>query len=144
MAPRFEPPDETKSVAMSRQRTRDTAIELAVRRELHRRGLRYRLQRRIVPGAPRRAVDIVFPGPMVAVDCRACWWHGCPDHVSLPTRNRAWWAEKLRTNRARDRDTEKRLAAAGWAMAVVWEHDDVATAAASIERLVRDRTRRRP
>ena len=127
-----EAPDPLKSAAMAEQKQRDTALELSVRQHLHRRGLRYRLQRRIVPGAPRRTVDIVFPRAKLAVDCRACWWHGCPQHGALPARNRTWWASKLASNYTRDADTEYRLTAAGWVVYVVWEHDDPAQVAENI------------
>lgn len=109
---------------MATQRQRDTGVEMALRRALHRRGLRYRLQQRVVPGAPRRTVDIVFAGAKVAVDCRACWWHGCPEHREPPTRNREWWLAKLESNLNRDADTERRLADDGWFVVVAWEHDD--------------------
>lgn len=121
---------------MAAQRQRDTGVEMALRRELYRRGLRYRLQQRVVPGAPRRAVDIVFPGPKVAVDCRACWWHGCRAHGATPVRNQAWWLAKLATNRERDADTERRLTGAGWCVLVAWEHDDPKEVADSVVAVV--------
>ena len=137
-----EQADAGKSAAMANQRQRDTAVELSVRRELHRRGLRYRLQQRIVPGASRRLVDIVLPRPKIAVDCRECWWHGCPHHGALPGRNRTWWASKLESNSARDADTEHRLTTAGWAVVIVWEHDDPVQVAERIATYVAKRAPR--
>jgi DNA mismatch endonuclease (patch repair protein) len=131
-----ELPDPAKSTAMAVQRQRDTRVEMDLRRELHRRGLRYRLQQRIVPGVPRRSVDIVFPRARVAVDCRACWWHGCLGHGSQPAKNRSWWLEKLASNRERDRDTERRLHEAGWQVIVAWEHDDPLLVADRVEAAV--------
>ena len=127
---------------MAVQRQRDTRVEMDLRRELHRRGLRYRLQQRIVPGAARRSVDIVFPRARVAVDCRACWWHGCPDHSSEPARNRAWWLEKLASNRERDSDTERRLREAGWEVIVAWEHEDPLVVADRVQAAVAARRSR--
>ena len=121
---------------MERQASRDTGPELALRRELHRRGLRYRLHQRLLSGT-RRTADIVFPGPRVVVDVRGCFWHGCPDHRSDPRANRAWWADKIATNRARDADTDARLRAAGWTVIVVWEHEDVVDAADRVEAAVK-------
>src|SRR4051794_7639874 len=72
-----------------RQRVRDTAPETALRRELHRRGLRYRVDVPIVPGK-RRRVDVVFPRLMVAVDVRGCYWHACPAHGLQPKNNAEW------------------------------------------------------
>ncbi len=134
--------DPTKSAAMAAQRQRDTGVEMALRRALHRRGLRYRLQQRVVPDAPRRTVDIVFPRAKVAVDCRACWWHGCVEHRPAPFRNRAWWVAKLASNHDRDADTERRLAADGWVVFVAWEHDDPETVADRVAAAVATRRRR--
>jgi len=131
-------PSDVKHRAMRAQRERHTQPEIAIRRELHRRGLRYRLHRRIIPGT-RREVDIVFPGPRVAVDVRGCFWHSCPQHATAPANNAAWWRDKLEANRRRDVDTERRLRQAGWQIIVVWEHESPARAAARIEKIVRSR-----
>ena len=124
---------------MRSQARRDTSIELELRRELWRRGLRYRVDLPIV--GKRRRHDIVFRGPHVAVDVRGCFWHGCPDHGTLPKSNREWWADKLETNRRRDADTVQRLKDAGWEPIIVWEHDDLIASADRIEELVRSRSR---
>ena len=133
-------PTPEKRRAMQRQRERDTGPEMACRRELHRRGLRYRIHRRPVAGL-RRTIDIVFPTELVAVECRGCYWHMCPEHRSLPKRNAEWWEAKLTANVRRDEATVRELTAAGWELIVVWEHEDVRRAADRIEAAVR---RRRP
>ncbi len=51
-----------------------------------------------------------------------CFWHACPVHGSAPKSNATWWAEKLRRNVERDRDTDARLTAAGWTVLRIWEH----------------------
>jgi DNA mismatch endonuclease, patch repair protein len=122
---------------MASQPREGTGPELQLRRELHRRGLRYRLHRRIVPGHPRRTVDIVFGPARVAVFVDGCFWHGCPDHGNLPTNNADWWRDKLATNVQRDRETDRALKAAGWRVVRVWEHADVIEQAARIEASVR-------
>lgn len=124
---------------MRRQRTRDTGPEMALRRELHRRGLRYRVDRRVLPATTRRS-DIVFVGARVVVDVRGCYWHGCQEHGSLPTANSEWWTAKIATTRLRDEDTELRLREAGWDVIVVWEHDDPQAVAAAIEARVKGTT----
>jgi DNA mismatch endonuclease (patch repair protein) len=123
---------------MARQRVRDTSPELSLRRRLHARGLRYRVQARILPGV-RRTIDIVFPRERVAVEVRGCFWHGCSKHRSIPKANNAWWASKLASNVARDADTADRLERAGWTLVVVWEHDDPDAAAERVEMTVRSR-----
>lgn len=120
---------------MREQRRRDTAPELALRRELHRRGRRYRVDRAPLPGLRRRA-DLVFPTARVAVFVDGCFWHCCPVHGTRPKNNASWWAAKLDTNVARDRDTDTRLADAGWRVVRVWEHEDSVTAADAVDRVL--------
>lgn len=136
-APTLDTDDATRA-RMSRQRSRDTSPERALRSSLHRRGLRYRLHRRPLPGL-RRQADIVFGPARVAVFVDGCFWHCCPEHATSPRSNAAWWSTKLAANVARDRDTDSRLATAGWVVVRVWEHEDPAAAAARIAELVRAR-----
>ncbi|WP_243841399.1 very short patch repair endonuclease [Mycobacterium sp. DL592] len=121
---------------MSRQRTRDTGPEMLLRRELHRRGLRYRVDASL-PGMPRRRADILFTRAKVAVFVDGCFWHGCREHKTAPTTNAPWWAAKLTRNVERDRETDGHLISMGWTVRRVWEHEDITHAAADIEQIVR-------
>lgn len=123
---------------MTRQRRRDTRPEIAIRHLLHRRGLRYRVDAAL-PGMRRRA-DILFRSARVAVFVDGCFWHGCPEHRTRPKNNADWWAEKIARNIQRDRDTDQRLAEAGWHVVRVWEHEPAVQAAQRIADLVGDRT----
>lgn len=116
------------SARMSRQASRDTAPEVAVRRLLYAAGHRYRLHRP-VPGLPRRTIDIVFPGPKVAVFLDGCFWHGCPEHATQPKANADWWRAKLDRNMARDIETTSRLTEQGWTVLRFWEHENPADVA---------------
>ena len=124
----------TEQVAarMSRAARRDTAPELALRRELHRRGRRFRVVFR-VPGKNRRTIDIAFPRLRLAVFIDGCFWHGCPSHGRTPVQNSAWWTTKLAANKARDRDTDSHLAAGGWMVLRFWEHVEATVAASRVE-----------
>ncbi len=124
--------DARTSARMSRQRRRDTAPEVALRRELHRRGLRFYVDRAPLPGVRRRA-DLVFPRRRVAVYVDGCFWHRCPLHATDPKNNAQWWADKLAANVQRDRDTDSGLTAAGWTVVRVWEHEDPIAAATRVE-----------
>ena len=117
---------------MSTLSRKDTQPELALRRELHRRGLRYRVQMK-VPGNRRRTIDIAFPRARLAVFVDGCFWHGCPLHGTAPRSNAEWWTWKIVRNQARDKDTDSILDAAGWTVLRVWEHEPVATAADQVE-----------
>lgn len=123
---------------MSRQRTRDTKPEMLLRRELYRRGLRYRVNAAL-PGLPRRRADVLFTRARVAVFVDGCFWHGCPEHKTAPTTNGAWWAAKLARNIERDRETDAHLRSSGWTVLRVWEHEHIEHAATDIEQFVRSR-----
>jgi DNA mismatch endonuclease (patch repair protein) len=120
MADPPKPSSERVRQQMAAQRTSGTGPELALRSALHRRGLRYRVQRRPIPGV-RATADIVFTHAKVAVFVDGCFWHGCPVHATTPKANAAWWAKKLATNQARDRRTDETLRSAGWTVVRVWE-----------------------
>lgn len=111
---------------------------MALRRELHRRGLRYRVDTAPVKTVRRRA-DVVFTRRRLAVFVDGCFWHSCPQHGNSPQTNQQWWTDKLERNRRRDRDTDTRLQAAGWQVLRVWEHEDPHAAAVRIDELVRGR-----
>lgn len=121
---------------MSRQASRDTAPEIALRRALHRRGLRYRVGIRPIAQI-RGSADVVFTAARVAVYVDGCFWHMCPEHSTMPANNAAWWKAKLEGNRARDRRTDEILRANGWHVVRVWEHENVDEAAERVATAVR-------
>lgn len=128
--------DPLTSARMRAQRRRDTAPEVALRRELHRRGARFFVDRAPLRGLRRRA-DLVFPRRRVAVYVDGCFWHSCPQHATSPKNNAQWWADKLAANVVRDRDTDTRLADAGWTVVRVWEHEDPTEAADRVQAALR-------
>lgn len=117
---------------MQANRRRDTKPELALRRLLHARGRRFRVDYPPLPGLRRRA-DLVFTRKMVAVYVDGCWWHSCPMHGTTAKANATFWARKLAANQQRDRDTDRRLSEAGWAVVRVWEHESAEEAADRVE-----------
>jgi DNA mismatch endonuclease (patch repair protein) len=139
-ASRPTPKDGHVAARMQAQRRRDTAPEIAIRRELHRRGLRYRVEVAPLPHARFRA-DMAFRSSRVAVFVDGCFWHGCPEHGVTPKNNRAWWIDKLTTNIDRDRRVDETLRSAGWEPVRIWEHEDPVTAADRIQRIVAQRRR---
>lgn len=142
MTRRLAPAPSTTPVIRARMQQmprRDTKPELAVRRVLHRRGLRYRISVRPLSGL-RCQADMVFIGARVACFVDSCYWHGCPDHFRLPKSNAAWWKEKLAWTRERDERNNQRLIQAGWTVIRIWEHEDTVDAASRIEAAVRSRS----
>lgn len=120
---------------MQSNRGRDTKPELALRSAAHALGLRYRVSARPLPHV-RRTADMVFSSARVAVFLDGCFWHGCPEHHTVAATNASFWAEKVINNRERDRDTDRRLADAGWTSIRVWEHEDPRQAASRIRKVV--------
>jgi DNA mismatch endonuclease (patch repair protein) len=123
---------------MSRQKSRDTQIELGIRKALHAAGLRYRVHRKPVGGV-RREADIVFGSVRVAVFVDGCFWHGCPQHATWPKNNAEFWRAKIEGNRRRDADTDERLLQAGWLSVRIWEHESIGAAAARVRSVVESR-----
>jgi len=108
-----------RSERMSRIRGSDTRPEVALRHELHRLGLRFRLCPRHMPGKP----DIVLARHRAVVLVHGCFWHrheGCPI-ATTPKSNTDVWQAKFARNVARDRQVTQHLQAAGWRVFVMWE-----------------------
>jgi len=136
----------TTSRIMSAVRNQDTGPELRLRRELHRRGLRYRLHSPVF-GRP----DVVFPRAKVAVFVDGDYWHGNTWRIRGAKSFEAYfadrahgdyWWEKISRNIARDDEVNRQLRAAGWVVLRIWESDvqqDVTRAADQVERQVRER-----
>ncbi len=109
--------------------SRNTGPELALRRALHRRGLRYRLHARDVIGQP----DLVNRARRIAIFVDGDFWHGNPavwkrrGMASMgelfPPEKRAFWTEKLARNVARDSEVNAALASRGWRVIRVWESE---------------------
>lgn len=123
------PLDAATSARLRRQRRSATKPEVALRRELHHRGLRFRVNHPALPGRP----DIAFTRAKVAVFVDGCFWHCCPDHGTLPRNNREWWSAKLDRNVIRDRAKDAALTGLGWSVLHVWEHEAADIAANRIE-----------
>lgn len=105
---------------MSRIRATDTKPELAVRRYLHEKGLRYRLHPSSLPGKP----DLVFVKRRVCLFVHGCFWHGCTRCIDgrRPVKsNQAYWLLKIAANRARDAKHKAQLEQLGWTVLSVWE-----------------------
>lgn len=132
---RLAPPKPTSAAAsavMRGNRRKDTRPEIAVRSELHRRGLRFFKHRRPVYDL-RCEADIVFPRARVAVFIDGCFWHGCPDHGTRPASNASYWNAKIDRNTARDRRNDEWLRSNGWHIVRGWEHEPATHIADRVE-----------
>ena len=134
---RYQSPELTRRVMQS-NRARDTKPELALRRELHARGVRYRLHPGDVVGRP----DIVLRGLRLAVFVDGDFWHGNRWRLRGLARleddfhnNRDFWVAKITRNVQRDREVNQRLADDGWTVLRVWESDVLRDVAAAADRV---------
>jgi DNA mismatch endonuclease (patch repair protein) len=136
-APYPEPTSAAASAIAKGNRRTDTKPEVALRSELHRRGLRFRKEFPVCTAERVVRVDIAFPRRLTAVFVDGCFWHGCPQHQRVPISNPEYWVPKLEANVERDERTNHLLNEAGWTVLRFWEHEDPEEAASNIERYVR-------
>lgn len=121
---------------MAAIRSKDTKPEMIVRRGLWKRGFRYRLNHRGLPGHP----DLVLRKYRTCIFVNGCFWHGhgvelgianlqqqaaeavkSSECCKIPQTNRAFWVAKIRRNQERDKEEQRRLAEMGWHCITVWE-----------------------
>lgn len=138
MGSRPTPKDANVSRQMSRMPRTSSRPELALRRSLHAKGVRFRLHRKDLPGTP----DIVLPSARLAVFVDGCFWHRCPDHAVIPKNNRPWWIEKFDGNVERDRRKDRELREMGWLPVHLWEHMSAEEMAEQVIELWRERRAR--
>ena len=111
---------------MAAIRGKDTKPEMIVRKGLWRMGFRYRLNHKRLPGHP----DLVLKKYRTCIFVNGCFWHGHnvditifenTDCCKIPKTNRDFWIKKIRRNKERDIEEQKRLAEMGWHCISVWE-----------------------
>jgi len=107
-----------RSRMMSAIKSRNTKPELAIRKRLFARGLRYSLHSSLLPGKP----DLVFRRYKAVILVHGCFWHGHDCHLfKWPKSNNAFWKAKIERNRFVDSRTVGELEAGGWRVMTVWE-----------------------
>ncbi|HXL89736.1 MAG TPA: very short patch repair endonuclease [Streptosporangiaceae bacterium] len=142
MADYPHPASAGRSANMRANRRTDTKPELALRRELHRRGYRYRKDYRLDLIDGRRVrPDVVFTARKVAVFVDGCFWHACPDHGTKPKNNEWYWSPKLQRNTERDQLNNDALTTAGWTVIRLWEHMPLDEAVAVVTTALGNATR---
>jgi DNA mismatch endonuclease (patch repair protein) len=109
---------QTRSRNMAAIRNSNTKPELRVRHELHRRGLRYSLKNKSLPGKP----DVLLSKYRVAVFIHGCFWHRhhC-NYFKLPKTNTEFWNNKISENVKRDTEVITQITDIGYRVLVIWE-----------------------
>lgn len=101
-------------------KSKNTLIELTLRKELWRRGYRYRIHDESVFGTP----DIVFRKQKIAVFCDSEFWHGKKylNGQGFKT-NKDFWGKKMKYNIQRDKEVNDKLKSNGWTVLRFWEKE---------------------
>ena len=109
---------ESTSFRMSRIRGTNTKPEKYVRSILHRKGFRFSLNKRDLPGKP----DIVLKKYKTIINVNGCFWHhhNCGGY-NIPKNNRKFWLKKFKKNKERDKINTRKLRKLGWKVYKVWE-----------------------
>ena len=104
---------------MSNIHSKNTKPEILVRKELFKKGFRYRINVSKLPGKP----DIVLPKYKTAIFINGCFWHGHEGcrHFIIPKTNTDYWMSKIRNNQHRDKESVLKLQQAGWKVLTIWE-----------------------
>ncbi|WP_323679782.1 very short patch repair endonuclease [Exiguobacterium indicum] len=103
----------------NKAKSKDTKLELRIRKKLWHKGLRYRKNLTSLLGTP----DIAFPNLKFVVFIDSCFWHGCPQHFKLPKKNSSFWRNKIARNTERDLEVTKHYTCINWTILRFWEHD---------------------
>ena len=106
--------------------SKNTKPEIIVRKGLWKRGFRYRLNYKRLPGHP----DIVLRKYRTCIFVNGCFWHGHFVEIDkmensvcckIPMTNHDFWVAKIRRNKERDKEKQRKLAEMGWHCITVWE-----------------------
>ncbi len=104
---------------MSKIHSTSTKPEIRLRKELWRKGFRYRKNDKRLPGTP----DIVLSKYRTVIFVHGCFWHGhkgCKKYT-IPKTNTDFWIHKVERNQRRDEDVWRELESKGWSVVIVWE-----------------------
>lgn len=106
---------------MQAVKNKDSKIELLLRQELWKRGLRYQKNRNDIFGKP----DIVFKGKKVAVFCDSEFWHGhnWEERKKEFKSHQEFWIPKIERNIERDAEVTAKLESEGWTVLRFWGND---------------------
>ena len=123
---------EKRSEIMKRVKSSNTSVEIRLRKELWRNGLRgWRISPKGVPGKP----DLVFREKKVAIFVDGCFWHGCPMCNRSPKSN-TYWDNKISRNMVRDKKYGEFLTSDGWLVIRLWEHEVTRDLAGCISKIL--------
>ena len=113
--------EEKRSEIMRAVKNRDSKIEFEFRKALWKLGFRYRKNASNYFGKP----DIVLKKYKTVIFIDSCFWHGCEEHLRMPSSRRDYWARKIERNKKRDSEVNNYYRNSDWTVLRLWEHDVV-------------------
>lgn len=108
-----------RSEIMSKIRSKDTKLEIAFRKALWKKGLRYRKNSNKYFGKP----DIVLKKYKTVIFLDSCFWHGCKKHCRIPVTRKKYWETKIKRNKQRDKEVNQYYKKMSWKIFRTWEHE---------------------
>lgn len=108
-----------RSLTMSKIRSKETSLEKILRSLLWKNGIRYRKNSPKYFGKP----DLLFKQKKIVAFIDSCFWHGCPQHLRMPTSNKEYWIRKIKRNRERDAQVNAYYRSKSWKIIRIWEHE---------------------
>jgi len=108
-----------RSEIMSKVRNKDSKIEIEFRKKLWKEGFRYRKNSTKYFGKP----DLVLKKHRTVIFIDSCFWHGCPEHGSMPQTRKVFWQKKIGQNKKRNLHVSKHYNDKDWQVIRIWEHD---------------------
>lgn len=108
-----------RSRIMRQVKSRETTLEINFRRKLWQAGVRYRKSNGKKFGKP----DLMISSKKIVGFIDSCFWHGCPEHVRMPSSNKDYWVNKIDKNKTRDLQVNEFYRSKGWRIIRVWEHE---------------------
>jgi len=110
---------EARRKNMQNIRSKETKMEVRIRKKLWEKGIRYRKNVAGLPGHP----DIAIKKYKIVIFLDSCFFHKCPIHFVMPSTNQAYWEKKITRNIARDQEINLYYKNKGWSILRFWEHD---------------------
>lgn len=109
----------SKKNTMKYVKSKNTNLEMKVRKRLWKEGIRYKTNVKSLFGKP----DIAFPNLKIVVFIDSCFWHGCPHHFRSPPKNPEFWEQKIKRNTERDNEITQHYVEENWIILRFWEHE---------------------
>lgn len=109
---------EKRSSMMANIKSKNTQLEIKIRKALYAKGFRYRINDKKLYGKP----DLVLPKYKAVIFMHGCFWHKHDCHLfKWPQSREQFWKEKITKNVKKDCETLNILQSKGWRVLIVWE-----------------------